>query len=267
MTGVSDHAVDATGGPADGPAGGRRGRRGPSDGGSVPAWRTAASGLGQLLITAGFVILLFVGYELWFTGVYTHQEQDKLLQGLEQTWTHDDHKIPGTVSRPAQPSYDKVPVGAGVAVLYIPRLGRQYHYVVVEGVDRESLKKGPGHYPGTALPGQVGNLVVSGHRTTYLAPFNRIDELRTGDAVIFETADTWYVYQVTGQEIVSPDAIGETAPVPMHPGEQQTKGIFTFTTCNPKYSAQQRLIVHGVLVSSRARSQGAPPDIAAVGRG
>jgi sortase A len=85
-------------------------------------------------------------------------------------------------------------------VLRIPRLGdwNDRPPVVVEGVSTSDLKKGPGHIPGTALPGELGNVVLSGHRTTYGAPFERFDELRPGDAVVVETRDTWFTYTVTG---------------------------------------------------------------------
>jgi sortase A len=210
-------------------------------------------GFGETLITAGVVILLFCAYELWFTNLYTKQEQHHLDQQLHDLWT---------APPPAKP-LPPIP-GGGIAILHIPRLGNDYSKVIVEGVATDDLKKGPGHYPGTALPGQVGNFVVSGHRTTYGAPFNRLDEVKPGDAVVVETRDMWFTYRVQQQEIVSPRAIEVTFPVPGHQGAVPTQRLFTFTTCNPKYSARQRLVLTGGLESALPKSQGRPP---ALGKG
>jgi sortase A len=224
--------------------------------------RLVVSGLGQLLITAGVVVLLFVGYELWFTGIYTHQQQQTAEKVIQQRFAAAQAPAPGTSKAPpvtraknGDVVYPKVASGSAETILYVPRLGRNYHYVVVEGVGREDLKKGPGHYPGTALPGQLGNVVVSGHRTTYLAPFNRFDELKPGDPVIFEMADGWYTYKVVSTEIVQPTATWVIANP--YPDKRPVGRSFTFTTCNPKYSARTRLVVYGTFVSHAPFSQ--PP--------
>lgn len=235
--------------------------------------RMIISGLGQLLITAGVIIFLFVGYELWFTGIYTHGQQATAQKKIEQTFAAANPTVaasPGatsTVAPPVAPApvqhakdgdviYPTVTTGSPETVLYVPRLGSGYHYVVVEGVSVDDLKKGPGHYPGTALPGQLGNVVVSGHRTTYLAPFNRFDELKPGDPVIFEMADGWYTYQVVGTRIVAPTATFVIDNP--YPDNQPVGRSFTFTTCNPKYSAEQRLVVYGSFVRHTPFNQ--PPS-------
>jgi sortase A len=223
--------------------------------------RILVSGLGQLLITAGVILLLFVGYELWFTGIYTHQQQQAAARDITKEFAAAQAPATagpggGTQAEPYKKApngdviYPKVTAGSAETVLYVPRLGRNYHYVVVEGVGRDDLKKGPGHYPGTALPGQLGNVVVSGHRTTYLAPFNRFDELRAGDPVIFEMADGWYTYRVVSTEIVQPTATWVIDNP--YPDKRPVGRSFTFTTCNPKYSARQRLVVYGSFVSHTA---------------
>ena len=224
--------------------------------------RMLISGLGQLLITGGVVILLFVAYELWFTGLYTQQQQQEAARDITKEFAAAQAHAPapsstgGTATSVPDPYktapngdrvFPKVAQGSAETVLYVPRLGKNYHYVVVEGVGRDDLKKGPGHYPGTALPGQLGNVVVSGHRTTYLAPFNRFDELKPGDAVIFEMADGWYTYKVVDTEIVKPTATWVIDDP--YPDKRAVGRSFTFTTCNPKYSARQRLVVYGTFVS------------------
>jgi sortase A len=215
--------------------------------------RTFLRGLGQTLITLGVVVLLFCVYELYFTNLYTDKQQSQLGDDLADSW-EAPAPLPGV--KPVA-----VALGKGFAVIRIPRLGRDYHRVVVEGVGKEDLKRGPGHYPGTALPGAVGNTVISGHRTTYGAPFNRVDELSNGDAIVLETRDTWFTYRVTSERIVAPTAVEVTYPVPGQRDAVPSKRLLTLTTCNPKYSATTRLIVHAQLETALPKSAGDPPAL------
>jgi sortase A len=217
-------------------------------------WRTLARGTGQLLITLGVLILLFVAYELWGTGFYTQQQQDHLANTLQQQW-QAGNSAPDVSTL----SVDKVPLGSGLAVLYIPRLGRHYHFVVVEGTGFNDLQRGPGHYPGTALPGQVGNFAVAGHRTTYLHPFKDIASLRNGDYVVLETKDHWFTYRIENvpgtsipwREIVAPTAVQVAYPVPdqSDPAKRPSLKLLTFTSCHPEYSARQRYVIHAMQVA------------------
>ncbi len=227
------------------------------------AVRTGLRGLGQSLITLGLVLLLFVVYELEVTNLYTDQQQSQLGRELSREWAGPDPTRP--VRKPGQPA--TVPVvaalGRALARIYLPSISRDYVRVVVEGVATEDLKRGPGHYPGTAAPGAVGNTVISGHRTTYGAPFNRLAELRTGDQVVLETQGSWFTYRVSELQIVQPTAIAVTYPVPGQFGAIPTKRLLTLTTCNPEYSARQRLIVRAELVASLAKRAGVlPPALA-----
>jgi sortase A len=222
------------------------------------AWRTVVRGTGQTLITAGVVILLFVVYELWWTGLTTRHEQHQLLNTLHRQWTHGV-----TIADP--------PLGSGIAILRIPRFGRHYAFVVVQGTSTADLIKGPGHYPGTAMPGRLGNFSVAGHRTTYLHPFYNLNQLKTGDPIVLETRTTWFTYRVQdiphtsakGQEIVSPSDVAVAYPVPDQPNPHKppTQRVLTFTSCNPRYSASQRIVVHGLLVGTQPKSAGLPPAL------
>lgn len=213
--------------------------------------RTLIRSLGELCITAGLILLLFVTYQLWGTGQYTQEQQDRLSKELLDGWKAASPAGRGITT-------ERVKLGSGLALLRIPRLGRSYHYVIIEGVSLDDLRKGPGHYPGTAMPGQVGNFVVSGHRTTYAAPFNQVDRLRDGDEILVDTRSTQYVYRVTGEKVVKPTEVDVTAPVPFHPGQHPAKRLITLTTCHPKYSAARRLIVFGELERELPRDLSGP---------
>ncbi|MEV0160196.1 class E sortase [Nonomuraea fuscirosea] len=205
--------------------------------------RAMLRAVGEMCITAGLILMLFCAYLLWGTGAYTESQQLLLQRQLAA-------KKAGP-PRPEQP----VRPGQAVALLRIPKLGRDYQYAVVEGVGADQLRKGPGHYPDTAMPGQVGNFVLSGHRTTYAAPFNEIDELERDDEIVVETREARHTYRVTSQDIVRPDEVDVLAPVPGKPDIRPIRAFITLSTCHPEYSAAERLIVYGVLKDSEPREE------------
>jgi len=229
---------------------------------------------GEILITLGVIIFLFIGYELWFTGLYTQHAQSALNKQLKSEWNAAaaTPAAPASATPSAGPSASSVPSsppsvaevllpGDAVGIIRIPRLGASYGYAIVEGVSTDDLKKGPGHYPGSALPGGVGNFVISGHRTTYLAPFNGLGNLVVGDAIVIETRDTYDTYRVTKTEVVLPTQVGVVLPVPDKPHAKPTQALITLTTCTPKYSASHRLVVEGVLESALPKAAGLPPAL------
>jgi sortase A len=229
--------------------------------------RFVLRGLGQTLITLGLVVLLFVVYEVWITNIFAAREQAKVADRLKHEWADGQDPLlplPGETD-------PTIPLGTGIGVLYIPRLGRDFHFTIVEGSDvptDSELEKGPAHYHHTALPGAVGNFAVAGHRVGKGEPFLNIDQLRAGDAVIVETKSWWYVYKVKGnppgsnpqnskdadgipgREIVDPSDGDVLLPVPDHPGVKATERLMTMTTCHPKFTASHRMIVYSVLVTS-----------------
>lgn len=227
--------------------------------------RTALRGLGQTLITAGLVVLLFAAYEVYGTGIATSRAQSHLLSGLHHRWAAVDgpDPVPQAVTSAAPRPVAPAKPGQGLAILRIPRFGKDWTpRVVVEGVSLADLSEGPGHYPGTALPGQVGNFAVAGHRATHGNGFFRMNEMRAGDAVVVETADRWFTYRVTSTELVDPTDIAVIAPVPGFPGRAPTQRLVTLTTCDPWYSATHRLIVHGLLQSTTLKTAGPPAALA-----
>jgi sortase A len=216
--------------------------------------RTTVRTVGELMITLGLVVLLFAGYEIWGKAAIIDAHQNDLDQQLGQEWS----QAPGdpTVG-PSSPAGLAPPSGDAVARLYIPKLDK--HWVVVEGVTQKAIRYAPGHYPKTAMPGQVGNFSVAGHRTR--AIFWRLDEVHDGDAIVVETKNTWFVYRVSSTEIVKPTAVEVVAPVPGKPGARPNVAMLTLTTCNPKFNNYQRLIVHAKLVRKQDRSAGQPAEL------
>jgi sortase (surface protein transpeptidase) len=254
--------------------------------------RTLVRGLGQTLITVGLISLLFVVYELYVTDILAAREQDQLSQQIQDQWRDDPTVAPAptapapAAAAPPEQPFTPAPISVGVgdpfAVLHIPRLATDYSRVVVEGAAQDQLAQGPGHYLGTAMPGEQGNLAIAGHRVGRGSPFLDLDRMRPGDPIVVETADAWFVYRVLGdastgrfdgdpsgipgQEIVRPEAVSVISPTPGGPADGPASGAYlTLTTCHPKYSAQQRLIIHARLDGapfSKATTPDGPPALA-----
>lgn len=230
--------------------------------------RAAVRGLGELLITAGLLLLLFVGWQLWWTDVEAGRDQRAIADELRDTWRADpaDPAPAAPVADLGEPPVLEAPaVGEAFGIVHIPRFGDDYAVPAEEGIGlKQVLNKGVlGHYPGSAMPGGVGNFALAGHRVTYGRPLNRIAELQPGDPIVVETADAWYVYRMRDYEIVSPDQVDVVAPVPGDPDATPTERLLTLTACHPMYSARQRYIVHAVMESWQPRSDGTPAALAA----
>jgi sortase A len=203
--------------------------------------RRAILEFGLALITAGVVVLLFVGYQLWGTGLSERASQSKLKKQFA---------APTTVPAPSPPPRPSAspPTGEAIAHLVIPRIGLDKY--VVDGVTTSQLRQGPGHYPGTPDPGQPGNAAIAGHRTTYGAPFYRLNELQPGDPIVVTTKAGEFHYAVTDSKVVKPTDVSVLDATP--------DNRLTLTTCTPRFSASSRLIVISHMVS-----QPAPPPVAA----
>jgi sortase A len=226
--------------------------------------RGVARGLAEVLITLGAVAVLFAAYEVWGTAMVVNAHQKVLNRQLDQAWSTDPGASPTVSATPravASPSPSPMPLdpppGYALARLYIPRLSK--YWVVVEGVQPADIRFAPGHYPGTAKPGGVGNFAIAGHRNP--ATFWDLDRVSEGDAFVVETRSSWYVYRVTQVLITSPTAIEVIAPVPGQIGAHPTTAMMTITTCNPKWSNSQRLVVHAELVRVQPRSDGRPAEL------
>ena len=201
--------------------------------------------VGRVFLVAGVLVLLFIPYLLWGTGLITARAQDQLRQqfAAAQLRHHTDvglhSRAPTSTVPKIAPTIATPAAGQPVGIISIPKIALQM--VVVEGTDAEQLRSGPGHYPGTPLPGEQGNVAIAGHRTTYLHPFYDLNELVAGDDVNILTVQGLFVYQVTTSQAVAPTDVAVVAPTPTP--------MLTLTTCNPRYSASQRLVVQAKLVA------------------
>jgi sortase A len=195
---------------------------------------------GQLLIATGVILFLFVGYQLWGTGIEATQAQSRLQDRFEETSaTAPAVDAPDDVAAPIT-----IESGEPIAILRIPAIGVEKY--VVEGVEPDDLKKGPGHYPHSVQPGRLGNVAVAGPPTTYGEPFRNLDELDTGDEItVLDAKGREFVYLVTDIDIVAPtDTWVVTTTDP-------DTAVLTLTTCHPEYSAKQRLVVSARLDTER----------------
>ncbi len=227
---------------------------------------------GEVLITIGVLVLLFVAWQLWWTDVTANREQAGTIQALERGFGQGGAADPdagqsGVADQRSLATLTRVPFGEAFAIVRIPRFGSDYARPVLQGTDRDTLIKGIGHYAGTAMPGLVGNFAVSGHRTTYGRPLHNIDLLKKGDVIVVETKASYVVYAVARHVIVTPNRVEVIAPVPQRPGVQPTEAWMTLTTCEPKYSARLRYVVFAKLVETIPRANGLPASFMAVPSG
>ncbi len=205
--------------------------------------RRVIGGAGRVLITAGVLILLFVTYQLWGTNILEARSQDDLRDDFKRELAAQPRPDADDDGRPENVQIPIPPAGEPVGIIRIPKIGLDK--VVVEGTTVADLRKGPGHYSGTPLPGQQGNAAIAGHRTTYGAPFADLDQLEGGDIITVQTLAGTFDYRVLpgeqGKFVVSPSQVEvlETDP---------DEDMLTLTTCNPKYSARERLIIQAEYV-------------------
>lgn len=194
-------------------------------------WR-ALEWTGRVFLVLSALIGLFVVYQLFGTGLIEAREQRRLRAEFEERLEQMEAGEAG-VGASTTTTLPRPGPGEPVALLEIPRLGVER--VVVEGVEVADLHEGPGHYPHSRLPGEPGNVAIAGHRTTYGAPFHRIDELEPGDRILLTTLWGEFEYRVSDRRVVRP----RENLVLWRGGDDR----LTLTTCEPKYSSRQRLVV------------------------
>ena len=242
--------------------------------------------VGRTMITVGTLMLLFVGYQLWGTGIRTAQAQDDLEDRFAARLEEANSAIVTTSSTtstsldPAVTTTSRLPATTAPALppellpargdvaghIAIPRIGVEWWFV--EGVSVDNLKDGPGHYPDSPMPGQGGNAAMAGHRTTYGAPFGDIDQLQPGDEIRITTLQGEFTYLVRETIIVQPSEVQvlNTGFWDFDRDGSPEPNVLTLTSCHPKYSARQRIVVGAELVGEpapatpRAEEEGPEPE-------
>jgi sortase A len=246
--------------------------------------------LGELLITAGVVVLLFIGWQLWFTELTVGHEQRVEANEQSKAWNEQvaastppaplpsDDPSDEPTDEPSEPTdlpWIEPPVEAAPAanqrlgMLIVPRWGADYYRTIAEGISMtEVLDRGRlGRYSNTSMPGAVGNFAIAAHRMGHGGSLHYVDELRLGDHIYVETASGWYQYEFRNLEYVRPTGVGVLDPVPQSPSTPPTERYITLTSCNPEHTSHERIIAYGVLTHFFPRDAavanfGAPDEIA-----
>ncbi|MER7574225.1 class E sortase [Streptomyces sp. NPDC126514] len=215
----------------------------------------------ELCITVGTVIVLFVTYVLFWTGVKADHVMDDQIRQLEDQWARGSARpTPAAgASATTAPKPAAYRSGKPFAIMYIPRLGFTWNKPVLEGTSTGTLKKGLGHYAHTARLGQRGNFSVAGHRRTYGDPFKDFPRLRRGDAVVLTDGTTWFTYRIDkGPYKTVPTDIEVIDPVPRKSGYTRQGRYLTLTTCEPEWGHSHRLIVWAHLDAAQPVEAGKP---------
>jgi len=206
-----------------------------------------------LSIAAGLGLLGYTGYQVWDPGA--RQAQNQLIERLHEQWARHPAAARGTEPGGTEPGGTvaarpiALVTGQPFAVLRIPAFGAQWRFAVVEGTTLAQLAEGPGHVPGTQLPGEPGNFAVAAHDITAGNPFLHLGSLRTGDGIAVTTVNGTYQYQVLTERVVRYTDVGVLDPVPDEPGQRPVREFITLLTCTPVTLAftPWRIVVTGVL--------------------
>ncbi|MCF2537702.1 class E sortase [Streptomyces sp. FB2] len=227
--------------------------------------RVVVRTVSELCVTVGTVIVLFVVYVLFWTGVRADTVMDDQIDQLQEQWARAAVRpsasgAPGAPQTPASPP-EPAPYTADkpFAIMYIPRLGFTWNKPVLEGTATKTLKRGLGHYANTAQLGEKGNFSVAGHRRTYGDPFKDFPRLRPGDAVVLTDGTSWFTYRIDkGPYKTVPSDIEVIDPVPRKSGYTREGRYLTLTTCDPEWGHSHRLIVWAHLDSTQPVEAGKP---------
>ncbi len=229
--------------------------------GVSPAGRVAGV-LGEILITLGILVGLFVLWQVWWTDVIA----DRQAEGHMSEWEAGAQEAPDQIAEPREDDPeppDPAPEGDAFAIMYVPRWGEDWRFPIASGTGyAEVLDNGfIGHFPDTEMPGELGNFALAGHRQSYGRPFYSVDNLQPGDPLVVRTENTWYVYRVTDHEIVTPTDVDVLAPVPREPEATAEDRMITLVTCHPLWSVAERYIVYGELDYWADVADGRPAEL------
>jgi sortase A len=231
--------------------------------------------LGEVSLTLGVVLGLFWVWHLVINDWIQGAQQSSYAQSVAEQWEEPrlDRSRTDTPENQAPfatslepPVAEAAGVGESFALLYVPRFGDTYVRAIAEGVDLTTVLNNPqlgvGRYPQSSGLGEMGNFAIAGHRTTYGAPFAKIDELRVGDRFYVEVDQGWHSYEFRNLEYVLPTAMDVLNEFPRVQGDDPSTRIITLTSCHPRFSDAERIIAYGVYEGWYPRADGPPADIA-----
>ncbi|GAA2085557.1 hypothetical protein GCM10009801_47360 [Streptomyces albiaxialis] len=225
--------------------------------------RAVVRSVSELCITIGVLIVLFVVYLLYWTGIRADNASDGEIERLQDRWSQAPPERPEDAANAASGTraYED---GKSFAVMYIPRFGRDWSRPVLQNTAEGTLRKGLGHYPRTSRLGEKGNFAVAGHRRTYGDPFKDFPALRPGDPVVVTDGRTWYTYTVTRRPyrtLPSDTGVLDATPKPLDPAAapfREPGRYLTLTTCDPEWGSSHRLIAWARLDATRPAAEGKP---------
>jgi sortase A len=225
---------------------------------------------GRLIAMAGFALIVLglivagsVGWQTLIVSPMAASAQERAAAETAKAWSAGQARHPPS-SGAGIPVQQEPAFGRTVAVVVIPRFGAGWRRVIREGVDESailnSFDAGVGHYPGTAMPGAVGNFAIAAHDTGYGDAFRNVGTLRLDDPIYVETAAGWYTYRFRNFQWVQASEVGVILPVPEQPGTAPSGRLITLTTCDPPYNAQEREIAYGTLEDFQPGRGAGPPS-------
>lgn len=233
--------------------------------------------LGEILITAGVVALLYVAWQMWIGDWIIGSQKHGEASALSQSWLQSASAAPTPAASPSAtpgPSPSAVPnpvvpvmsqqdYGQQFGVMFVPRFGPNWQFTVAAGTGRHDILDAGeiGHYTDTAMPGEVGNTVYAAHRWTSGAPFDPLDKLVIGDAIVIQTPDGWYTYRFRTLEYVQDTQVEVLLPVPQKVGASADGRYLTLTSCAPKLNMLERIIAYAVFDSFTPTSAGPPASL------
>lgn len=234
---------------------------------------TFTSVLGELLLTAGVVVFLFVAWQMWIGDIIIAAQKNEEGAAVSAELAQlPAPELPPLIEAEDGTTYYEAPIPAPPAdaewfgQMHVPRFGADYNFGIYGGTSRARTldQLGIGVYADSKMPGEVGNFSVAGHRTTWGKPLNQIDKLKLNDAIVVETPDGWYTYRFRSLEYVTPTEVDVLLDVPQVPGAQTGEKYITLTACSPLYSLAERIIAYGVFEGFQPRAEGPPDSLAPV---
>jgi sortase A len=236
---------------------------------------TVASVLGEILLTFGVLTLLYVSWHTWIGDAIVQSEQHAAAQALADEWANEAQEEPAPSETPAPDATAEpgspaaIPVlgdqshGDVFGIMKVPRFGANWQFKIASGITRpDILDRGEiGHYPDTAMPGAVGNTAYAAHRWTSGAPFDPIDRLVIGDAIVIQTKAGWYTYRFRSLEYVQETQVQVLLPVPNQPDVEANGRYLTLTSCAPKLNSLERIIAYAVFDEFTPTADGPPASL------